>query len=121
MKVAKTYPTLLLGVSQQVEHARVPGQHSDQVNLWPDPVMGLTRRHGTRAVGFINSAVITARMADNLKFVHKYGGHEVVLFIPRQGSAGPALLAFDKTDADRSPTDGPRRSVDPVTPGGSSS
>lgn len=50
MKVASSYQSLVLGVSQQVAHGRRDGQHAGQVNMLPDPVRGLTRRHGTKFV-----------------------------------------------------------------------
>lgn len=46
-KVSGTYPSLSRGVSQQPFEARLDGQHGEQVNMWSDPVHGLTRRRGT--------------------------------------------------------------------------
>lgn len=47
MKTSGSYPSLLQGVSQQPPEVRQPGQHTEQVNMIPDPVQGLTRRRGT--------------------------------------------------------------------------
>lgn len=47
MKIAGSYASLLRGVSQQPAEVRVAGQHTEQVNMLPDPVTGLTRRRGT--------------------------------------------------------------------------
>lgn len=46
-KVSDSYDTLIRGVSQQVPHDRVVGQHWEQDNLISDPVRGLSRRHGS--------------------------------------------------------------------------
>ena len=46
-KVSGAYPSLSRGVNQQPFEARLDGQHSEQVNMWSDPVKGLTRRRGT--------------------------------------------------------------------------
>lgn len=46
-KISGAYPSLSRGVSQQVPAARLDGQHGEQVNLWTDPVAGLSRRRGT--------------------------------------------------------------------------
>lgn len=46
-KISGAYPSLSRGVSQQVPEARLDGQHGEQVNLWTDPVAGLSRRRGT--------------------------------------------------------------------------
>lgn len=46
-KVVGAYESLSRGVSQQPQSARLPGQHGEQINLWSDPVYGLSRRRGT--------------------------------------------------------------------------
>lgn len=50
MKAGSSYSSLVQGVSQQTAHTRRDGQHSEQVNMVPDPVRGLARRHPTRFV-----------------------------------------------------------------------
>lgn len=47
-KVSGAYPSLSRGVSQQPFEARLDGQHGEQVNMWSDPVRGLSRRRGTQ-------------------------------------------------------------------------
>lgn len=47
MKVSGSFESLLRGVSEQAPNNRLPGQCTEQVNLIPDPVHGLTRRHGS--------------------------------------------------------------------------
>ena len=46
-KVSGAYPSLSRGVNQQPFEARLDGQHAEQVNMWSDPVHGLSRRRGT--------------------------------------------------------------------------
>ena len=46
-KISGSYESLSRGVSQQLPEARLPGQHGEQVNMWTDPVHGLSRRRGT--------------------------------------------------------------------------
>lgn len=48
MKVDGAIGSLVQGVSQQVPSERRQGQHGEQVNMIPDPVRGLVRRHGTK-------------------------------------------------------------------------
>ena len=48
MKVSDSYDSLIKGVSQQVPHDRLIGQHWEQENLISDPVRGLSRRHGSQ-------------------------------------------------------------------------
>ena len=52
-KVSGTYPSLSRGVNQQPFEARLDGQHGEQVNMWSDPVHGLSRRRGTLAQGAV--------------------------------------------------------------------
>ena len=44
-----TYSSLLGGVSQQVDTARLPNQCTEQINMICDPVWGLRRRPSTYA------------------------------------------------------------------------
>ncbi len=46
-KVSGSYASVVRGVSQQVAQDRLSGQHTEQVNMVPDPVHGLVRRHGS--------------------------------------------------------------------------
>lgn len=46
-KVSDSYASVIRGVSQQVPHDRLPGQHWEQDNYISDPVRGLSRRHGS--------------------------------------------------------------------------
>lgn len=49
-KISGSYSSIARGVSQQVPEQRLDGQHGEQVNMVSDPVVGLTRRRGTRWV-----------------------------------------------------------------------
>lgn len=46
-RVSDSYASVIRGVSEQVPHDRIPGQHWEQDNLNSDPVRGLSRRHGS--------------------------------------------------------------------------
>lgn len=46
-KVSGVLASVVRGVSEQVPQDRFSGQHSEQVNMVPDPVRGLARRHGS--------------------------------------------------------------------------
>lgn len=50
MKVSGSTASLLQGVSQQTPADRTAGQCTEQINMLPDPVQGLSRRHGTKFV-----------------------------------------------------------------------
>lgn len=102
MKKADTYPTLLSGVSQQKPSARLPGQHTEQVNMIPDPVEGLTRRHGSifvtsKEAGLTPAAI--AELATSRTFGFRYLGRELVLALPQGGSTnlGTPVVVFDRT------------------------
>jgi hypothetical protein len=47
VRVSDNYQSVIRGVSEQVPHDRIPGQHWDQDNMTSDPVRGLSRRHGS--------------------------------------------------------------------------
>lgn len=49
-KVSGSYESVVRGVSEQVPQDRLSGQHWEQVNMVPDPVRGLSRRHGSVTV-----------------------------------------------------------------------
>ena len=46
-KVVGSYQSIIKGVSEQVPQDRRPGQHYEQINMLSDPVLGLSRRHGS--------------------------------------------------------------------------
>ena len=110
MKVAKSYQSLLNGVSQQVAHSRSPGQHTEQVNLLSDPVNGLIRRQGSEFVNEVLFKTTAGLDPDYASLVSDTatwssidwatGGKEYVVLY-RKGSASstsPALVVYNKTD-----------------------
>jgi len=123
MKVADSYANLVRGVSQQVPHNRFPGQHTEQVNMQPDPVEGLARRHGSilqaeRLTGLDPALMpnFTADTAGWQTFEYENGGKEYVLMVRREarasGSTLPLMVAYNRTDKVFLPT--VRNAVDPV-------
>ncbi len=46
-RYSDSYDSVIRGVSEQVPHDRLTGQHWEQDNLISDPVRGLARRHGS--------------------------------------------------------------------------
>lgn len=90
-KISGSYESISRGVSQQVPEARLDGQHTEQVNMLTDPVNGLTRRHGTAAIGeiLINSSgrvPVTGNTRRGLRnmrvFDYNLNGNEYVLTYP---------------------------------------
>ena len=49
-KVKGAYSSLVRGVSEQVPHERLSGQHFEQVNFVSDPIRGLIRRRGSEFI-----------------------------------------------------------------------
>lgn len=112
MKTSGTYPTLIRGVSQQAPQDRFPGQHTEQVNMLPDPIQGLSRRHGSRwlAESLLagsaswTSGQIADATADLLtwkSYDYSHGGSDYTISY-RTGarpasSPLPALAVFDHT------------------------
>lgn len=74
MKTAGSYASLIRGVSQQAPEVRIAGQHSEQINMVPDPVAGLSRRKGTihQATGI----VLSGTNADTV--MSTYGGYRMI-------------------------------------------
>jgi len=103
MKVANSYASLVRGVSQQNPQDRLPGQHTEQVNMIPDPVAGLARRHGTRwlaeqplAYGYSD---MVADSASWRTFIYTDAGKEyALLYRTSTGTTAMPLLAYNLTD-----------------------
>ena len=87
-RVSGTMPSLSRGVSQQPNDQRVDGQVGEQVNMWSDPVHGLTRRRGTKIVEF-GAAFSSSRsywsptITDNQRRVMNeyYGGFRTISYV----------------------------------------
>ena len=109
MKASGSTISLVQGVSQQVPSSRAPGQHTEVVNMLPDPVNGLTRRHGTQMIaeGLLGS---DATKYDVLvEDTNTYRTYEITIagkdysVMYRSGArpAGsdlPACLVYNRTD-----------------------
>lgn len=95
-KVSGSYKSLVRGVSQQVPENRLPGQHTEQVNVLPDPVRGLVRRQGsTRLAESVISATSVPETIEDLgknfwEADVKVEGTNFTLIARRPGTAGAA-------------------------------
>ncbi|MFN7318329.1 MAG: hypothetical protein ACK5S6_02355, partial [bacterium] len=109
MKVASSYANLIRGVSEQPPHMRLDGQHGEQINMIPDPVLGLVRRWGTRLVAERQTALSPAAfaaMTTDVKtwrtFKYENAGKQYALLIRRDpppvGSPLPPMVVYNKTD-----------------------
>lgn len=108
MKASGSYASLVHGVSEQVPQQRRPGQVTEQVNMLPDPVTGLTRRHGSRFQAEdaldIDPASIAAMVADTANwrtFEYSNNGNDIVVLVRHAakpaGSELPFLLVYNRT------------------------
>lgn len=105
-KVSGSYESLIRGVSEQVAHQRLPGQHWDQENFISDPVRGLARRHGSVMVSekFLHMGEVSAdTLADAVTYKeHSFylGGVEhSIAYRPGLKPAGsnlPGLICVNK-------------------------
>lgn len=101
-KVSGAYKSLVRGVSQQVPEERLPGQHSEQVNMLSDPVRGLVRRQGTMFVREnlldVAPANVPAWAADlGTNFTSRdivLDTNEYTLHLRRPGATGPARPVY---------------------------
>ena len=106
MKQSGSYATLLQGVSQQPPEVRQPGQHTEQVNMVPDPIKGLTRRPGTVLKAVQSLTVPVGQTPDSMLawagnyrvHEHQSAGVDYVVFIKERPGHGPAFLAYDRTN-----------------------
>lgn len=112
MKTSGTYKTLVKGVSQQAPQDRFPGQMSEQVNMIPDPVQGLGRRHGSvfKAERLLGAGWTGTQRTDSVAdsaswttFDYTYGGKEYTICLRRAArptnSQLPAVLVYNHTDS----------------------
>lgn len=109
MKTSGSSLSLMQGVSQQVPQNRGPGQHTEQVNMIPDPVQGLSRRHGSvfvaeAALG-ITEADLPSMIADTdnwCSFEYSNNNHDYVVLYrtaakPVSSPLNPVIV-YDRTD-----------------------
>lgn len=107
-KASGSYASLVRGVSQQVQQDRQPGQHTEMVNMIPDPVKGLSRRHGSRwqaehSLGLDGSA-IAAYITDTANwrtFEYSNAGNDFVLLCRTAArpvdSDLPPIIGYNRT------------------------
>jgi hypothetical protein len=106
-KTSGSFANIVQGVSQQVAHNRGPGQCTEQINLIPDPVIGLTRRHGSimkreDVTGYDveDLAAITADTASFRSFEYSNAGVDyTVLYRTAAKAAGsplPPLIVYNR-------------------------
>lgn len=78
--VSQRIPTFLLGISQQSDNKKVPGQVNDAINVFPDFVNGLVKRPGSSFIGeLVNAGTNTSNQFwfdinrdDTEKYVGQY-------------------------------------------------
>jgi len=103
MKVSDSYSSLVMGVSEQVPELRRPGQLTEQVNMLPDPVEGLTRRPGSvfkqsTSIGTFSVAAST-RVRDWSRIEYTAEGKDYIILYRKAAQAGvPVLVVYSKTD-----------------------
>ena len=98
MKASSRYPTLLMGVSQQTPNARLPGQHTEQVNLIPDPVVQLARRWGSVFTARGPFDGVASESVNSRTVTYRFDGKDYVVCLPLVGTSVPAIV-YNKTDA----------------------
>lgn len=111
MKASGSYESLVRGVSQQVPQNRGPGQHTESINMVPDPVKGLARRHGSillaeKKLTSLSVAKLADYAADTdnwITYEYANNNREFVLLVRRAarpaGSDLPVMLVYDKTNS----------------------
>lgn len=100
-KVQGTFKSLVRGVSEQVPHDRLEGQHYEQVNFVSDPIRGLIRRRGSR---FLDKLAISPPAAGYEERIKGYREHTFtatgtdysVLYPSRPSAAGGPIVLFNK-------------------------
>lgn len=108
MKASGSVASLMQGVSQQIASERRVGQHTAQVNMLPDPVQGLSRRHGSRWVAELQTAhdplLITTLASDTASyrtFEYSNGGNDYVILRRTAakvvGSTLPPVIVYNRT------------------------
>lgn len=110
MKASGSFGNLVLGVSQQAPQDRREGQLGEMVNMIPDPVNGLSRRHGSKWVAErdtgLDVAAFAAMQTDTNSwrtFEYNNGGKDYVVMYRTAakpvGSTLPPVVVYNRTDA----------------------
>lgn len=108
-KVSGSTASLVRGVSQQVPQDRQLGQHTEVLNMLPDPVEGLTRRHGSKMlaekVSGLSPAQFSLMLADtdtwrSTEFSNNLHDYTVLYRSGARpvGSTLPPILVYDRTE-----------------------
>lgn len=109
MKASGSMTSLVQGVSQQVAKDRMPGQHTEYVNTLPDPVRGVTRRHGSRFVAEKLTSLPAAQFAAMVSDTNTYRTYDYTNAMKDYtvvyrtgakvvGSPLPVVLVYNRTD-----------------------
>lgn len=107
MKRTDSWTSLLQGVSQQIPEVRFPGQHTEQVNMIPDPVVGLARRPGSEwqaevdlsLIGY-DVAELVADTATWTSFDYANGGNDYIVLYRkgvRVSTDMPSMIVYNRT------------------------
>ena len=112
MKRSDSYPSVVQGVSQQSPSQRDPGRLEEQVNMIPDPVEGLCRRHGSvmqaetalATLGTNTPEKLAAYLADTATwrtFEYSHAGSDYVIVFRTAarpvGSTLPVMFVYERT------------------------
>lgn len=100
-KVQGTFKSLVRGVSEQVPHDRLEGQHYEQVNFVSDPIRGLIRRRGSRFLDKLPISPPAAGYEDRIKNYREHsftaaGVDYAILYPGRPSPAGGPVVLFNK-------------------------
>lgn len=100
MDVKRTYPSLLGGVSQQTEDIRGQDTMWEQINVFPDPIRGLTRRWPQQYLDSIPLAPDLVPVEFRKQFAYSAAGREYLLSYRYQVKGpyfGGSVFAADLT------------------------
>jgi len=107
-RIKGSYKSLVRGVSEQVPHDRIEGQHYNQVNFISDPIRGLVRRRGSsfKSKLLLGTEAPNANALKAMRSMHEHTfsaqGQQYAVFYntraPDPGSPAnmPAVYCVDK-------------------------
>lgn len=125
-RVSDNYQSVIRGVSEQVSHDRIPGQHWAQDNMISDPVRGLSRRHGSvRKDSMALANPITERELEDAAARQEQtvfvNGQEYSVLYPEKhwpDSTLPTLIVFNKETDKFVPVEYVDAEVEPIIKAG---
>lgn len=96
-----TFKSLVRGVSEQVPHDRLEGQHYEQVNFVSDPIRGLIRRRGSQYLHKMATTAPSTGYEERLKGYREHtfsaGGVDyALLYSSRPSVLGDRVILFNK-------------------------